>query len=106
TGARSDLAPNCSQSQSGHLPDRLEDDRPAHLGAADLAVDELDRHLDDAEAGAERAVGHLDLEGVALRVDRVEVYRLQHVGAIASEARGQVSDRNGEQDAGIEGPAG
>ena len=30
-----------------------------------LPVDEGDRHLDDTEAGPERAVGRLDLEGVA-----------------------------------------
>ena len=59
----------------------------------DLAVGERDRHLDDAEAGPERAVGRLDLEGVALRVDRVEVDRLEHGAPVALEPAGQVAHR-------------
>src|SRR5581483_6419949 len=56
-----------------HLPDRLEHDRAAHLGAAGGAVDERDRDLGDAEPGADGAVGRLDLEGVAARGDGVQV---------------------------------
>src|SRR5437588_4849203 len=52
------------RAQGRHLPDRLEHDSPAHLGASHLAVDERDRHLEDAEAGADRAIRGLDLEGV------------------------------------------
>src|SRR5207248_6434117 len=44
-----------------YLPDRLEHDRAAHLRAAGLAVDEADRHLDDAEARPQGPVGRLDL---------------------------------------------
>src|SRR3954447_338585 len=51
--------------ENGHLPDRLEHDRAAHLRAAVLAVDEGDRDLDDAEAGSQGPVGRFDLEGVA-----------------------------------------
>ena len=58
------------------------------------------------EAGAERAVGRLDLERVALRVDDVEVDRLQHGAAIALEAPGQVVHPNSEQHACIERAAG
>ena len=43
------------------------------------AVAEDDRHLDDAEAGAQRAVGQLDLEGVAVRAHGRQVDRLEHL---------------------------
>src|SRR4051812_44947946 len=54
-----------AETENGHLPDRLEHDRAAHLRAAVLAVDEGDRDLDDAEAGSQGPVGGFDLEGVA-----------------------------------------
>src|SRR6516225_4066733 len=38
-----------SEPEQQHAPDRLEHDRAAHLRVPDLAVDEDDRHLDDAE---------------------------------------------------------
>src|ERR1044072_8500952 len=53
------------EAQGRDFPDRLEDDAAAHLRAPVPAVDKGDRHLDDAEAGAQRPVGGLDLEGVA-----------------------------------------
>src|SRR5713101_584287 len=55
------------EAQDGNSSDCLEEDRPAHLRVAGRPVDELDRDLDDVEAGAQRAVRALDLEGVALR---------------------------------------
>src|SRR5262249_1791423 len=89
-----------------HLPDRLEHDRTAHLRAAVHAVDEGDRHLFDPESGAQRAVGGLDLEGVAAGVDRVEVERLEHVAPEALEAAGQVAHADTEQHACVERAAG
>ena len=55
----------------------LEGDRRAHLRLAGRAVAEGERHLDDAQTGAVRALRRLDLEDVALRarggdVDRCE----------------------------------
>src|SRR6266550_810212 len=90
------------EAQGRHLPDRLEHDPTTHLRATALAVDERDRHLDNPEAGAQRAVGHLDLEGVAAGGDRVEVDRLQHLAPEALEAAGQVADADAEQDARVE----
>src|SRR5215470_17899479 len=49
--------------QGRDLPHRLEHDAAAHLRAPVPAVDECDRHLHHAEAGPQRAVGGLDLEG-------------------------------------------
>src|SRR3954471_4054094 len=94
-----------ADTEKRHLPDRLEHDRAAHLRAAVLAVDEGDRHLDDAEAGPQRAVGGLDLEGVAARVDRAQVELLQHLAAEALEAAGQVVHADAEQDARVPRPA-
>ena len=65
---------------------------------ARLAVDEADRHLDDLEAGADGAVGQLDLEGVAARADPVEVDRLEHAPVEALEAAGQVAHAQAEQE--------
>src|SRR4029453_15864780 len=53
----SETARQCPEPQYGDLPDSLGDDGVAHLRAAVLAVDEADRHLDHAEARAQRAVG-------------------------------------------------
>src|SRR5680860_1373479 len=88
-----------AQPQQGDAPDRLGDDRAAHLRRARLTIAEDDRHLDDIEAALDRAVGHLDLEGVAARLDRVEVDRLQHLAAEALEAAGQVADADAEHEA-------
>ena len=57
--------------------DRLDENLPAHLGGAGGAVDEDNRNLDDAHALADRPVGHLDLERVAVRVDGVDVDGLE-----------------------------
>src|SRR5688500_1490700 len=46
--------------------DGLTGDPPVHLRRPELALAEDDRHLDDAEALAQRPVGELDLERVAL----------------------------------------
>src|SRR4051812_29212914 len=86
-----------ADTQNRYLPDRLEHDRTAHLRAAVLPVDEGDRHLDDAKAGPQRAVGGLDLEGVAARVDRAQVECLQHLAPEALEAAGQVVHTDTEQ---------
>src|SRR5207253_9831297 len=88
--------------QERHAPHGLEHDRAAHLRVALLAVGERDRHLDDAEARALCPVGRLDLEGVALRVDRVEVDGLEHVPAEALEPAGEVADPVLLEDAGVD----
>src|SRR5436190_1714379 len=50
-------------------------------------------------------VGRLDLERVALRVDRVEVDLLEHLAAVALEAAGEISDLRREQHTRVEGTA-
>src|ERR1700688_2328224 len=72
TDSRLQAAAQRLDPQQRHLPDRLGDDRLAHLGVPELAVGEGDRHLDHAEAGAHHAIGRLDLERVAPGADRVE----------------------------------
>ena len=63
------------QTLAGDVAQRLHDDVPAHLRVADLALDELDRHLDDAKPARVTAHGHVHLEPVPPRVDRVQVHR-------------------------------
>src|SRR5512132_479511 len=92
-----------SQPHGRDLPHGLEHDRLAHLRAADLPVDEDDRDLDDAEVSPERHVGRFDLEGVALRVDHVQIDRLEHDAAVALEAAGQVAHADAEQHLCVEG---
>src|SRR5829696_2708537 len=84
--------PAAAQPHPGHPPDRLGEDRPAHLRAALRSLAEDDRHLDHAEALFERAIGRLDLEGVAARADRVEVDRLQDPAVEDLEAAGEIAD--------------
>ena len=63
-----------------------------------LAVDERDRHLDDAEAGPERAVGRLDLERVARATSIASRSIVSSTRApVALEAAGQVAHRHAEQ---------
>src|SRR3954468_2419214 len=90
-----------AEPQGRDLPDRLEHDAAAHLGAAAFAVGEGDRHLGDAEAGAQRAVGGLDLERVAARGDRIEVDRLEHLSAVALEAGGHIAHFHLQEHAGV-----
>ena len=95
--ARSRAPPPWPAAQRGHAarPPRARSaatssSRPAR------AVAEDDRHLDDAEAAAQRAVGQLDLEGVALRAHAsARSIAAQHVGAEALEAAGEVAHRRG-----------
>src|SRR5919199_554164 len=88
-----------------NLPDRLEHDAPAHLRAAALAVDECDRHLEHAEAGPQRAVRGLDLEGVAAGADCAEVDSLEDLPAVALEAARQIADGHAEQYPRVQRPA-
>src|SRR5881227_57741 len=100
----SKTAAESGQAERGHLPDCLRHDRAAHLRAALLAIDEVDRDLDDAKPREGRPVGRLDLERVPLARDRLEVDRLQYLTPVALEAARQVTDRRTEQHTRVEGP--
>src|SRR4029453_11359811 len=86
-----------SQPKGRDLPYGFEHDRLAHLRAAHLSVDENDRYLDDAEPSPQRSVGGLDLECVALGVDRVEVDPLENPAVVALETAGQVTHAHPEE---------
>jgi hypothetical protein len=68
----------------------------------DGTIDERDRHLRHGEAGTERPVGRLDLEGVSAGGHRLQVDRLQHAAPEALEAAGQVAHTDAEQRARVE----
>ena len=57
---------------------RLEDDVAGHLGLANPAVDEDDRHLGKSVAAPAQEVIDLDLEGVAVRADAVRFSCAEH----------------------------
>src|SRR5258705_4745989 len=94
-----------SDPEQRNAPDRLEDDRPAHLRLPDDAVDEGDRDLDHLEAGLFGAIGHLDLERVTARGDRVELELLQHPPPEALEAARGVLDAHPEKERRVHGAA-
>src|SRR6476619_2011750 len=73
--------------QLEHEDERLADDVAAHLRLAVGAVAERDRELDDPAAGAHDAVGHLDLEAVAVGLHGLEHHSLQRVGRVRPVAR-------------------
>src|SRR6478752_7548152 len=81
-----------AQAQQSHAPHGFEHDSAAHLRVPDRAIVEDDRYLDHPEAATLGAVGQLDLEGVALGGDRVEVERLEHGAPEALEAAGRILD--------------
>src|SRR4029079_10025576 len=66
-------------------PCSLEGDPPAHLRAAVLAVVPRAPDLSAPEAGAQGAVGQVDLERVARAANALEVDRLEHFGGEALE---------------------
>ena len=72
---------------------RLAHDAAAELGLARPAVAEGDRELDDLAAGSDDAVGHLDLEPVAVGRHRVEVHPPQRFAAVRPVAGRGVVDR-------------
>src|SRR5712671_4231120 len=74
--------------QPRHQQQRFARDLAAHLRLADLTVDEVDRDLLDAQAGARHAERHLDLERIALRRDPGQVELPQRRGVEAAEAGG------------------
>jgi hypothetical protein len=96
------LPSECGETQPRHVHDRLEEDRPAHLGDAFGAIREADGHFDDGEAFAQRAVRPLDLEGVALRVDRVEIDGFEDTAPVALEAAGEIADAHSENQTGVQ----
>ena len=51
-----------------------------------------DRDLGHGEPVGQGPIGQLDLEGVPLGADGVEVDRLEHLPAEALEAAGQIAD--------------
>ena len=75
---------------------------PAHLRVAALALDELDRHLGDPQAGPHGAEGQVGLEHVAERLDLLEPDRLQRRTTEQAVAGGGVPHADAEQRARVE----
>ena len=89
------------QPQPRDQADGLADDALRQLRLAGAAVAELDRELDDAPAGADQPVRHLDLEAVALGRDRLEVHRLERRRPVGAVAGGGVVDGEAEHAGGV-----
>ena len=86
------LLPQAVPLQADDAEDGLAEDAAVHLGRAQLAVDEDDGHLADAEAVFVGGELHLYLEGVALEADAVQGDGLEHAPPVADEARRGVVD--------------
>src|SRR3954451_1161119 len=91
-----------AQTPEGDPPQGLGRHLTAHLGVAALALDELDRHLDHAQARLEGADGEIGLEDVAGRLDMFESDPLQRRTTEQAVTGGRVADRDAEQGAGVE----
>ena len=78
--------------QADDAEDGFAEDAGVHLRRAQLAVDEDDGHLVDAEGVLVGGELHLYLEGVALKADAVQRDGLEHAAAVAHEARRGVVD--------------
>src|SRR5882672_8907928 len=75
-------------------PERLECDALRHLRVAGGAIVEDDRHLADAETARPQAIGHLDLEGVAVGAHALRSDRGERLAAPALEPAGRVAHRH------------
>src|SRR5215204_1882313 len=91
----------CTAAQLGYDQSSLQRYPPAHLRAPVLAIVEEDRNLLDAETGTQRAVGQLDLEGVAARAHARQVDGLEDLGSKALEPAREIADVDPEHLAGI-----
>ena len=69
-----------------HAKHGLAKDAAVHLAGAQHAVDKHDGHLYNLEAHLVGGVFHLDLEGIALKLNLVEVDALQHLSPVAHKA--------------------
>src|SRR5690606_29348091 len=81
---------------------RLQLDLQAHLGRAEGALLEADRHLGDGDALAHRPVVHLHLERVAVALDGAHVDGAQGVGLPGLETGGGVLDAEAEDQVDVE----
>src|SRR5271154_5478488 len=86
------------EAQARHQPHGLSGDPPGHLALAALAIAKDDRHLHHAKARLGGTVGELDLEGVPLGANPVEVDRLEHLAAKALEAARQVAHAHAQHE--------
>ena len=85
--------------QADDAEDGFAEDAGVHFRGAQLAVDEDDGHFLHLCAALVGGELHLDLEGIALEADGVEVDGLQHAAAVAHEARRGVVDGQARNDA-------
>src|SRR6266542_5252013 len=88
--------------QAENRPERPPDLSLGDLGGAGHAVLEPDRHLDHRVTEADRAMHHLDLELVALRLDLVVLDRGEQRSRVAPEAGRAVADAQPEQRAAVD----
>src|SRR5438876_3981315 len=78
------------------------EDVARHFGLAKAAIHEDNWCFDDPVAFFEDAVGHLYLEGIALRLNGVKFEIFQHLTAITAEASSAVVDGDAQHEAGID----
>ena len=86
TAGKTSLIEDSVPAQLDYTPQRFKENAAVHLARAQHAIDKHDGHLLDLEAHAVGGKLHLDLEGVALELDGVEIDGLEHLAAIAHEA--------------------
>src|SRR5712691_4899315 len=93
------VSPRHAQAENG--PERPPDLALRDLGGAGDPVFETDRHLDHRISEPYGAIDHLDLKGVALGSDLIELDRGEKRSGVAPEARGAVANAKPEQRAAV-----
>lgn len=73
-----------------------------HLGLANAAIRKDNRDLADAKTALERAIGHLNLEAIAIGANAIKLKALKDLAAVATIAAGTVSEGQAKDHAGIE----
>jgi len=83
----------------------LQDDRMRHLGFPATPVPENDRRFDHLEPLHHHSIRQLDLKGVAMRLDCIQINAFEHPTTITAKSAGTVMDRNAQDQASEDVPA-
>src|SRR6185436_13337063 len=98
----SDLPEQRLGPQSEHDTHRFHENSSAHLRATERSIDEDDRHLDYAKAAPQGAVGHFDLERIAIGMDGSEIDAQKRRTAEGLVPGGEIAHRHAENQPRVE----
>src|SRR5579885_954100 len=91
---------NLAEARAYHVDKALHEDSVRHFGFAHAPIHKDDRDLHNLKALPLSPVGHLDLEAIALRANRLELDALQHRAPVATVAGGAIPNLQAQHRAG------